>query len=76
MLEKELLAREIEKIAGQENVKLDEPMKPYFVQGWRTGGYSGYSRVCFATESNFKIMQKQKRSGVCYGQRNKLDCKR
>jgi len=27
LLEKELLAREIEKIAGQENVKLDEPMK-------------------------------------------------
>ncbi len=36
MLEKELLAREIEKIAGQENVKLDEPMKNH--TSFKVGG--------------------------------------
>jgi len=35
-LEKELLAREIEKIAGQENVKLDEPMKNH--TSFKVGG--------------------------------------
>jgi len=36
LLEKELLAREIEKIAGQENVKLDEPMKNH--TSFKVGG--------------------------------------
>ncbi|WP_136479333.1 UDP-N-acetylmuramate dehydrogenase [Acetivibrio thermocellus] len=35
-MEKELLAREIEKIAGQENVKLDEPMKNH--TSFKVGG--------------------------------------
>jgi len=77
LLEKELLAGKIEKIAGQENVKLDEPMKNH--TSFKVGGPADIlvTPVSVSQLSQIlKIMQKQKRSGVCYGQRNKLDCKR